>query len=128
MKKPLALVIEDEEDLASIFSRVLDMGKFRCQAVRDGNLALEQLALTLPDLVLLDLHLPHVSGVEILRRIRANERLNHTRVVVVTADLVKAESLASLADAILVKPISINQLLETVAHLYPPIPISEDES
>ena len=127
MKKPLALVIEDEEDLASIFSRVLDMGKFRCQSVRDGSLALEQLTLTLPDLVLLDLHLPHVSGVEILRRIRANERLTHTRVVVVTADLVKAETLAHLADAILVKPISINQLLETVAHLYPAIPASEDE-
>jgi CheY-like chemotaxis protein len=103
------------------------MGKFRCQAVRDGYLALEQLALTLPDLVLLDLHLPHVSGVEILRRIRANEHLTHTRVVVVTADLVKAETLAHLADAILVKPISINQLLETVAHLYPPVPASEDE-
>ena len=128
MKRPLALVIEDEEDLASIFSRVLDMGNFRCQSVRDGYLALEQLVLTLPDLVVLDLHLPHVSGVEILRRIRANERLTHTRVVVVTADLVKAETLAHLADAILVKPISINQLLETVAHLYPPIPASEDES
>src|SRR5688572_16117384 len=128
MKRPLALVIEDEEDLASIFSRVLDMGNFRCQSVRDGYLALEQLALTLPDLVLLDLHLPHVSGIEILRRIRANERLMHTRVVVVTADLVKAETLVHLADAILVKPISINQLLETVPHLYPPIPASEDES
>jgi CheY-like chemotaxis protein len=127
MKKPLALVIEDEEDLASIFSRVLDMGNFRCQSVRDGSLALEQLTLTLPDLVVLDLHLPHVSGVEILRRIRANERLTHTRVVVVTADLVKAETLAHLADAILVKPISINQLLETVAHLYPPVPAAEDE-
>ena len=127
MEKPLALVIEDEEDLASIFSRVLDMGKFRCQSVRDGSLALEQLTLTLPDLVVLDLHLPHVSGVEILRRIRANERLMHTRVVVVTADLVKAETLAHLADAILVKPISINQLLETVSHLYPAIPASEDE-
>jgi two-component system cell cycle response regulator DivK len=121
MDKPLALVIEDEEDLASIFSRVLDMGRFECKAVRDGYVALEQLATMLPDLVLLDLHLPHVSGVEILHQIRASERLTHTRVVVITADLVKAEALAELADAILIKPIRIKQLLDTVTQLCPPV-------
>lgn len=117
MEKPLALVIEDEEDLATIFSRVLDMGKFESQAVRDGHVALERLAMTLPDLVVLDLHLPHVSGVEILHQIRANERLKNTRVIIITADMVKAESLANLADAILIKPIRINQLLELATHL-----------
>jgi two-component system cell cycle response regulator DivK len=127
MNRPLALVIEDEEDLASIFSRVLDMGQFDCQSVRDGYMALEQLATTLPDLVLLDLHLPHVSGVEILHQIRASERLNHTRVVVITADLAKAETLVTLADAVLIKPIRIKQLLETVTDLYPPEPASGEE-
>lgn len=127
MNRPLALVIEDEEDLAAIFSRVLDMGQFECKAVRDGYVALEQLATILPDLVLLDLHLPHVSGVDILHQIRASERLNHTRVVIITADLVKAETLATMADAVLIKPIRIKQLLETVMHLCPPDPAPSKE-
>ena len=116
---PLALIIEDEEDLAAIFSRVLEMAKFKTEIALDGGIALERLDTITPNLVVLDLHLPQISGADILHKIRASERLAETRVVIVTADLIQAEALEAQVDAVLIKPIRINQLLEVTNRLYP---------
>jgi two-component system response regulator AdeR len=120
MENLTALIIEDEEDLATIFSRVLEMAKFKVEIAQTGDIALKRLAVTTPTLVMLDLHLPRVSGVDILRQIRADHRLVETRVVMVTADLLKAEALQGEADLILIKPIRINQLLDAVTRLIQP--------
>jgi CheY-like chemotaxis protein len=116
---PLALIVEDEEDLAAIFSRVLEMAKFKTEIALDGGIALERLETIAPHLVVLDLHLPQISGIEVLQKIRANERLAETRIVIVTADLIQAEAWADQVDATLIKPIRINQLLEVANRLYP---------
>lgn len=116
---PLALIIEDEADLATIFSRVLEMAKFKTEIALDGGIALERLDTITPHLVVLDLHLPQISGTDILYRIRASERLAATRIIIVTADLIQAEALEALVDAVLIKPIRINQLLEVTHRLYP---------
>lgn len=110
MTKPLALIIEDDADLADIFSVGLAGIGFETEIVRDGKMALAQLATIVPRLVLLDLHLPGVSGKDILKHIRAHDRLAGIRVILATADALMAESLRGEADTILLKPISINQL------------------
>jgi two-component system phosphate regulon response regulator PhoB len=115
----LALIVEDEEDLATIFSRVMKMAGFEVAVAQDGHAALNYLTRRAPDLVILDLHLPGVSGEDILREIRSNERLAATRVVIVTADLLQAEALSDQADATLIKPIRIHQLLDVAHNLYP---------
>lgn len=76
----------------------------------DGRLALERLAEVVPNLVVLDLHLPYVSGVDILHQIRADERLADTQVFITTADPLIAESLRFEADLVLLKPVSFHQL------------------
>jgi CheY-like chemotaxis protein len=108
----LALVIEDDPDLSTIFSEALTAAQFEPEIIRDGALALERLAVTLPSVVVLDLHLPNVSGAEILDKIRADSRLAKTRVILATADARMAEALQKKdqADLVLVKPVSFGQL------------------
>jgi CheY-like chemotaxis protein len=121
VKSPFALIIEDQEDIAAIFARVLrDMVHCKVETVQEGSAALQRLATIIPDMVLLDLHLPSISGGDILRRIRADNRLAKTRIILITADLIKAASLQKEVDAVLIKPVSIRQLIEIVNQFYPP--------
>jgi CheY-like chemotaxis protein len=110
MTQPLALIIEDDSKLAEIFSQTLKMTGFETQSVLDGAVALERLSEITPDLILLDLHLPNVSGDKILRYIRADDRLAKTHVFLATADHLMAQTLQDEVTLVLIKPISVSQL------------------
>jgi CheY-like chemotaxis protein len=112
-----ALIIEDDSDLALIFAEALQAAGFDTGIVRHGDHALARLAVAAPDIVVLDLHLPHVSGADILRQIRTDERLAHTRVIVATADPRMADMLQDQPDLVLLKPISFSQLRDLAARL-----------
>ena len=118
--KPLALVIEDDLHLANIFATALVRAGFHAEIIGDGQQALQRLAVTIPTLVLLDLHLPHVSGGDILHSMRKDARLAETRVILATADAVRAELLYKEADLVLLKPISFQQLRDLAGRLHPP--------
>jgi CheY-like chemotaxis protein len=118
MTKPLALIIEDDRKLADIFSITL-RGDFEIEVIGDGEMALTRLAEVAPFLVVLDIHLPQVSGLDILRYIRSDSRLAGTRVIVATADGLRGIDLKGMADLILFKPISPSQLLNLAQRLRP---------
>ena len=120
MNTPFALIIEDDADLAMIFRGALRQANFETEVVSDGQIALSRLAETVPDVVVLDLHLPSISGDKILHEIRADERLAQTRVIVTTADAVRADELRTEADLVLLKPVSFEQLTVMAARLRPP--------
>lgn len=120
MTVPLALIIEDDQDLANIFAKALEAAGYTIEIARDGNAALELLSISEPAVVVLDLHLPYVSGRTILRRIRTDRRLDQTRVMLATADPLLAESLRGEADLVLLKPISYGQLRDLATRLRPP--------
>lgn len=117
---PLALIIEDDEKLADIFSHALQSAEFKTETVSDGSAALSRLKDIVPAVVVLDLHLPNISGDKILQHIRADARLTDTRVMITTADALLAENLRDLSDLVLLKPISFNQLRDLAARLRPP--------
>ncbi len=119
MTAPLALIIEDDPKLSKIFAQALKMAKFETEVIQDGKVAMERLASVVPTVVILDLHLPHVSGRDILYKIRADERLANIRVILATADAQMADMLDDEADLILLKPISFSQLKEMATRLYP---------
>lgn len=82
-----------------------------------GRLGLELAWEHLPDLILLDLHLPDISGDEVLRRLRADPRTQSTPVVVISADATRrriAQLLELGADAYLTKPLEVDDFIETV--------------
>lgn len=108
--KNLAFVIEDDEDLAGIFSEALRASGFDVEIIADGTEAQKQLQLKVPEIIVLDMHLPHIDGGTLLSEIRSNELLKNTKVMIATADALMADLYQELADFVLIKPISFSQL------------------
>jgi DNA-binding response OmpR family regulator len=119
MSKPLGLIIEDNADIALIFSEALQASGFETVTIGDGQKALDYLKDEKPHVVILDLHLPNVSGVEILASIRADDRLADVRVLVATADPQLADVVEQQSDLVLQKPVSFNQLRDLASRLAP---------
>lgn len=119
MNKHRAMVIEDNEDLAIIFNEALQAAGFEATIVNDGERAMEMLREIKPAVIVLDLHLPRMSGDQILAKIRADETLAETRVVIATADPQMADELQDRSDLVLLKPVSFNQLRDLAARLAP---------
>jgi CheY-like chemotaxis protein len=109
-KQKLVLIIEDAPEIAEIFAEVLQSQGMNTGIVSDGALAMQAITEKSPALILLDMHLPNVSGREILTSIRANPQLAGTRVIAVTADALMAGSLSTEADIVLIKPVTYGQL------------------
>jgi DNA-binding response OmpR family regulator len=115
--EPLALIIEDDDKLSIIFTEALHQAGFATRVLHDGAEALSKLLTCQPAVVVLDLHLPHVSGDEILTVIRHTDSLAQTRVIITTADATLAETLRSHSDLVLIKPISYLQLRDLAKQL-----------
>jgi len=116
-KKPFSLIIEDDEDLSTIFHEALNAAGFETEIVRNGRLAIDRLQDIIPDVVILDMHLPLVTGADILKFIRSQKQLVYTSVIVTTADAIMGEQVRDEADFVLIKPISFGQLRDLTARL-----------
>jgi DNA-binding response OmpR family regulator len=114
----LALIIEDDEDLASIFTEALQKAEYRVETVKDGLSAQRRIAEIEPHIIVLDMHLPYISGAEILKMIRSDERLKKTSVIIATADARMGEAFTNIADFVLIKPITFSQLRDLSARLH----------
>ena len=120
MSHPLALIIEDDPQLSQIFSVTLQ-SEFTVETITDGNQALARLAQVVPDIIILDLHLPGVAGGDILAHIRADSRLAKSKIILATADARQADTLIDQVDIVLLKPVSPVQLREMASRLRPVI-------
>lgn len=114
MDKPFGLIIEDEREIAALFRHVLDMAGYQTEVISHGNAAIRRLSNTEPDLIILDLRLPEVSGGEILKIIRADRRLDQAQVVVVSAHAYMVQTLTVEPDYTLFKPISIEHFTKII--------------
>lgn len=117
MDKPFALIVEDNGDIVTLFQHVLDMAGYQTEIVMDGTEAMERISTTHPDIVLLDLQLPGMTGVEILKQMRTHDELAAIPVVVITAYQNYSARLPFEPDLLLLKPVNIYQLSNLVQHL-----------
>ncbi|MDX1663560.1 MAG: response regulator transcription factor [Candidatus Promineifilaceae bacterium] len=111
------LVVEDEERIRQFLQRGLTFEGYRVDTAADGEEALEQARDNPPDLVLLDVMLPGMDGVEVCRRLRA---VNDTPILMLTAKEAIEDRVAGLdagADDYLVKPFAFDELLARVRAL-----------
>ena len=115
----LALIVEDDEDLSEIFGQALTAAGYTIEIIRDGQAAQERIKQVTPDVITLDMHIPHIPGDVLLQQIRGDERLTKTRVVVTTADAQMGDSMRGAADLVLIKPITFSQLRDLAARLRP---------
>ena len=114
---PLALIIEDDIDLATIFADALQAAQFKTEIIADGAAAQSRLLEVIPRLVVLDLHLPHISGEALLQQIRSTPALAGIKVVIASADAFTADLLSPDSDLVLIKPVSFSQLRDLAQRL-----------
>jgi two-component system cell cycle response regulator DivK len=117
--QPIALVIEDNEDLNAIFTFALDKAGYAVKSVFNGTDALEFMAEIIPTIVILDLHMPGISGEVVLKHIRSDAKLKNIRVIVATADSAMASALQFETELVLLKPISFSQLNQLASRFMP---------
>jgi len=95
---PRILVIEDEELLRNLYTELLEMKGYHVETANDGKIALEKLNETRkPDLILLDINMPHMDGVEFLRIIKSNNKLKRVPVIVITG-IIQVEKISAALD------------------------------
>lgn len=114
MAGELILIVEDEARIGDVLEKYLRAGGYRTERAADGRRALELWRSAKPDLVLLDLMIPQVDGLEVLRSIR---RENNTPVIVVTARVEEIDRLLGLelgADDYVTKPFSAREVVARV--------------
>ena len=115
-----ALIVEDEESILLSLEFLLTEEGYSVVTAQDGAAALNAAAAQTPDLVLLDVMLPHIDGFEVCRQMRANALLKNTRIMMVTARGRESEvehGLSLGADAFLSKPFSTRELMEKIRSL-----------
>ncbi len=120
MAKPKILIVEDDADLTEVLSYNLRQAGYEVIIARDGSQGLRQAELFTPDVVLLDLMLPLVDGLEVCRRLRAGEATRDSLIVMLTAKAEEVDQLVGLslgADDYVTKPFSVKVLLERIKAL-----------
>lgn len=118
MNEKTVLIIEDEEDAAELFAEMMRVSGFRVLKTSSSAPAITMLADEKPDLVILDIMMPDVSGLDVLRQMRGDPTLAHIPVVVVSAKGTPADIKTGMdagASTYLTKPVGFLELKEAVS-------------
>ena len=108
--KPLALIIEDNEDQNLVFTNALMQAGYTTESIQDGETAMKRLTEVVPVIVILDLHIPGMNGGLLLKEMCRDPRAKNVHVIIVSADAEFAASLQAQVDLVLLKPVSFTQL------------------
>ncbi len=117
MTKTKVLVVEDDQSLAKVLAYNLTQAGYEVRSAYDGQDALTQARLQLPDVVVLDVMIPIVDGLEVCRRLRANEDTSKIAIVMLTAKGEETDQLIGFsvgADDYVTKPFSVKILLQRI--------------
>ena len=111
MNKPLILVVEDDAPIRNLITTTLRTQDYKYIAAATASEALQQATIHAPDVMLLDLGLPDLDGIEVIRRIRSWSAMPIIVISARSEDSDKIEALDSGADDYLTKPFSVEELL-----------------
>jgi len=117
MSQKTVLIIEDEEDAADMFAEMMRVSGYRVLKTSSSTPALTMLTAEKPDVVILDIMMPEISGLEILRQMRQDPVLANLPVVVVSAKSMPADikiGMEAGASMYLTKPVGFTELKEAI--------------
>ncbi len=112
------LIVEDNDLNMKLFNDLLQAHDYDTVQTQDGREALELARQHLPDLILMDIQLPEISGLEVTKMIKSDESLKHIPVIAVTAFAMKGDEekiREGGCEGYIAKPISVPSFLETIA-------------
>ena len=119
-RKSRILVVEDEDNIALALDYLLTREGYEHDRIANGGDAIERIRTSRPDLVLLDVMLPEVSGYEICQGVRLDPSLHDVKILMMTARgsaIEKRKGLAIGADGFITKPFELKELREEVRRL-----------
>ena len=119
LKPKEVLVIEDDQSLTFIYQQILRSHGIPSHIVHNGEQAMEYLESHYPDIVILDMHVPYVSGVEILHHIRKHPHSKDAYIILASADSVLCRTWQDKVDQIFIKPFNLSELAQTVKAAQP---------
>jgi two-component system, OmpR family, alkaline phosphatase synthesis response regulator PhoP len=114
------LIVEDETEIAQLIQMTLEKEGFNCRISRDGDSALRMFQEQTPDLIILDLMIPHLDGLEVCARIRQKPGAKDPYILMLTAkgeEIDRVIGLSTGADDYMVKPFSPRELVARVRAL-----------
>lgn len=117
MDQKKILIVEDNELNMKLFHDLLEVHGYTTLHTKDGREALQLAREHRPDLILMDIQLPEVSGLEVTKWIKADDDLKSIPVIAVTAFAMKGDEekiRSGGCEAYIAKPISVNSFLETI--------------
>ena len=118
--KEKILIVEDNPQNMRLFEMTLRPKGYRLLTATDGEEALDMATREKPDLIIMDIYLPKVSGLEVTKRLRQMPAFNHVPIIAVTAHAMKGDKekiIEAGCDAYLPKPINTRQLPEVVTEM-----------
>ena len=119
------LIVEDNKTDARLIRDLLERYGYETLQTGDGYEAMKLALECLPDLILMDIQLPEISGLDVTRRLKDDERSQNIPIIAVTAFAMgwhEKEALDSGCDAYIAKPFSISDFLHTVGSFLPRFP------
>lgn len=108
------LVVDDEVQIARVLKTTLSAQGYGIRTAADGQLALEEMKNWVPDLIITDLRMPNMDGLELCRRVRKESRVPIIVLSVKGEEAIKVEALDAGADDYVTKPFNVNELLARV--------------
>ena len=112
------LIIDDNEDNLFLMRLILEVLGCKVRSACNGEEGIAKVNQAIPDLIILDLMMPDISGLEVIKRLKANRNLPHIPIMLLTANvnLLKEEAIA-FCDELFYKPFNIDHLLYKVKFL-----------
>ncbi|MHA2204082.1 MAG: response regulator [Candidatus Hodarchaeales archaeon] len=120
-EKKSILIVDDEEDTLEMLSTILEHENYLTWKATNGNEALE-LVEKVPDLVLLDIRMPGLSGLEVCRRLKQDDKFKHIPIIIFSAKVLSHDielGLNAGADEYLTKPFSTKELTQLIKKYIP---------
>jgi CheY-like chemotaxis protein len=114
------LIADDESDMADVLRVVLESEGYSCRTVSNGEQALAEVASDMPGVVLLDVLMPIMNGIECARSLRQAYGRALPIVIMTAAEHVESRREEAQADAVISKPFELRELLSVVARYLPP--------
>jgi len=113
------LIVDDSEDTREMMTKLLELESFKVITARDGNTGLDAASDEQPDMIITDINMPNMNGIEMIKRLRSLPNVKHVPIMAITAygNGVAQEALDAGADRATTKPIQFGALVAEIREM-----------